>query len=64
MNTIEMQYHNMCKEARDESRRDGCTKHVNAHVGIVDGAPAITGFSISDWYDGSTIATFTDGEKH
>lgn len=58
---VRVRYKEACKKAEDRSRMYACTVHVNAQVGLLDGEPVIHHFGVSDWYDGSTLATYTGG---
>lgn len=58
---VRVRYKDACTKAENRSRMYACTVHVNAQVGLLDGNPVIHHFSASDWYDGSTLATYTDG---
>lgn len=42
---------------------DGCAYHVNAILVVIAGHPMISGYTISDWYDGTTLATFSNGRE-
>lgn len=53
-----------CERAASESRNAHCTKHVNPMVALLNGTPYITGFEVSDWYEPSTLATYTNGREH
>lgn len=50
--------------AQTESLKDGCTVHVNAVCGLINGHPLILGFTVSDWYsEGQTVASYSNGVK-
>lgn len=57
-----------CNEARQKSKDEQCTFHVNPLVSITTMSfgpvPHVSGFIISDWYEPNTLASFTDGEQH
>lgn len=62
-----MTFENACKAAIAMARQHGCTVHVNARIiGCRDKRPegaspfiiSDTEFTVSDWCDGSTVATF------
>lgn len=57
-------YQAACKQASEESKREECTKHVNARITLRDGVPTIIGYALSDWYDGSTVKSYTNGKEH
>ena len=59
---VRVRYKEACKKAEDRSRMYASTVHVNAQVGLLDGEPVIHQFSVTDWYDGSTLATYTEGK--
>jgi hypothetical protein len=40
-----------------------CSVHINAVINVIDGLPVITGFRISDWMGGETVATFVNGKE-
>jgi hypothetical protein len=40
----------------------GCGVHVNATVRVSNGEPCITGYTLSDWTDGTTVATYLNGQ--
>ena len=55
-------YQTALATASKESADEQCTKHVNAVLGKDEhGDPKIVGYKTDDWYDGSTVATFTNG---
>lgn len=62
-----MTFKEACNFARIESFKNQCGQHVNAKLEIVriaEGELPIVRpdqFSVSDWYDGSTVATFDSG---
>ena len=55
-------YSTALQKAKEVSAEEQCTQHVNAVLGKdANGTPVIVGYKTDDWYDGSTVATFTDG---
>ena len=38
-----------------------CVQHVNAVLEVHGGVPVIFNFTISDWHDGTTLASYNDG---
>lgn len=56
--------------AKKASIADQCTVHVFVTLstmpepGAPYGLPIITGFGLSDWHDGATIASWTKGERN
>ena len=50
--------------AEQRSRTFAATVRVNATLGM-DGTdnPVIKGFDVSDWFDGATVATYTNGRR-
>jgi hypothetical protein len=52
-----------CTGALLQSEKDGCVQHVCAVITVVDGCPAITGYQVSDWFDTSTIRSFSCGRE-
>lgn len=62
-----MTFKEACNRARIESFKNQCGQHVNATIVLakIDGeercAVPHNGFNVSDWYDGSTVATFDSG---
>jgi hypothetical protein len=57
-----MEYQAALEQAQKTSVAQHCTQHVNAVLGKdADGTPCITGYVVSDWCDGSTVATFVEG---
>lgn len=42
----------------------GCALHINAILGRdSDGVPSITGYALSDWHGGETVATYINGHE-
>lgn len=58
---IEAKFNETCEKAKARSLEFACTVHVYAILGREQGIPAVIGFGVSDWYDGATVATYTDG---
>lgn len=58
-----MTFFQACSRASINSA-EGCTVHVCAVLRIVDGTPNITGYTVSDWYDGSVVCAYTNGKRH
>lgn len=56
-------YDAACTRACNQSRDNECTQYVLANVRIVEGYPAIVGFTVSDWYDNSVVCSYTCGKK-
>jgi hypothetical protein len=56
-----------CEYAKQESKKQECTKHVCAIISRGQGAegqPYIQGYRVDDWHDGTTVRTYTNGEEH
>lgn len=56
-----------CYEACHRSAWYGCTVHVQARIGrgpSVGDEPRIVGYTVDDWCDGATVATYTNGREH
>jgi hypothetical protein len=47
------------------SKEEQCGQHINAHVGrhATRDEYVVTGYSVSDWFDGSTVESYSNGEK-
>jgi hypothetical protein len=65
-----MTYQEACDEARYVSKSEHCTKHVNATLikpasGRTGVEPKLdeNGYTVSNWYDGSTVASFSAGAE-
>lgn len=60
-----MTYQDAANQARQQSQ-DGCVQHVNGHIEMVDdsGLCAIDpdDYYVSDWMDGTTQASYVNGE--
>lgn len=56
-------------EARDKAReqsKEGCVQHVNAVILTTHAqvkGPEIVGYTVSDWTDGTTVASFYKGRE-
>jgi hypothetical protein len=51
-------------KARAQAKsEDGCCYHVNCVIAIVNGQPSVVDYTISDWSDGTTVATFSNGKE-
>jgi hypothetical protein len=61
MNLNQIKYLEACRKAQDLSGIHECTKHVNAVVELNGDEPVIDGYTVSDWTDGSTVCSYTDG---
>lgn len=60
-----MTYEEAAKSACAKSLLDeykGCRLFIVAKLGWVDGMPAIVGYGLSDWYDGSVVISAYRGE--
>jgi hypothetical protein len=55
-----------CAIAVERSETYGCTVHVNAVLSkaLDETGSVVRGYQIDDWYDGSTVRTYTDGKIH
>lgn len=56
----------MMRQAEDRSERPdyrGCSVHVSARLDWQQGVPVIAGYHLSDFTDGTTIATFVNGRR-
>lgn len=60
---LEQQFEAAKQRAMEQSKEHGCVQHVNAILEVHGSLPVITGFTVSDWHDGSTLITFSDGEE-
>jgi hypothetical protein len=71
----QMTFNEACKVAAERSK-DGCSVHVNASIQpiperlrndlgefMAQHVIPYDGYSVSDWMDGTTVATFTYGEE-
>lgn len=57
-------YATACNEAAAASLKDrGCAVHVCAVIGMRNGAPVITHYKLSDWFDDATVATYVNGNN-
>ncbi len=63
MNTNQLRYLDACRKAKDLSAIHECTKHVNASIEVEGDEPIIGGYTVSDWMDGSTLRSFTNGQE-
>lgn len=62
---LNQRYFETCARAATRSQEFACTVHVYATLtrGTADNPPEIDGYGISDWYDGATVAQFTNGTR-
>lgn len=58
---IEARFNEACEKAKARSLEFACTVHVYAIIERRNSLPCITGFGVSDWYDGATVSTYTNG---
>jgi hypothetical protein len=63
LDALAERYKMTCERASARSREFACTVHVYAIVTDINGLPLVTGYGISDWYDGSTVRTYVDGRS-
>ena len=64
MNLIQLKYQEACRKAKDLSAIHGCVQHVNAVLDVDnEGTPCVEGFTVSDWSDGTTMKSYSDGEE-
>lgn len=59
---METKFNAVCERARARSLQFTCTVHVYAIIERLGGMPCITGFGVSDGYDGATVSTYTNGK--
>lgn len=65
LSTAQQAYMDGCARARQRSLTSdyrGCSVHLNVVITRRDGYPQITGYTLSDWCDDSTVDTFVNGE--
>ncbi len=64
MNPTELaQAFSLAKTRAQLKSEDGCAYHVCAVMEVCNGVPVVTGFTLSDWMDGTTLATFSNGRE-
>ena len=58
-----MTYEDAIKKAFRTSRDESCVQHVNAILSdpTESEPPVILGYRVSDWFDGSTVLSYTNG---
>jgi hypothetical protein len=62
--SVSEMFSDACRKATTISAHDKCVEHVNADLGVtLDGTPYIRGFVVTNWFDGSTVASFSQGER-
>jgi hypothetical protein len=65
MTNNRIRFEAMCKQAEAMSLTDeyrGCIVHVNAQVRMHDGEPIIASYTLDDWADGCTVASYVNGQ--
>lgn len=63
MNSITEIFENACATAQVRSQLFQSVIHVNSILEVVRGVPMITMFVISDYCDGSTVKTYSNGKE-
>jgi hypothetical protein len=63
MAVTKQEYESVLARAKERSRTQACTLHVNAQVSVREGLPSVVHLVITDWYSSeATVATYSHGE--